>query len=475
MRNLMRPLLSGKLLLWLIRNPLKLSKTGYWVRETPNARVFTCQNGFSTGFVRWTSQSSAAPLLVESLRLLCRTPSTMLARATHALRRQARRGLSAAAPKKLDRAARRAAREQTADPTTKDTGTTTKLWVTVGGTTAILSAGIYSLMADPETSEVAKAVQSTAVGEWLTANVGEIAGPFVNPCRDKLLPDWPPDYLNISSDVPCPHTLVLDLDDTLVTASWDRKFGWRHAKRPGVEQFLRDMAKYYEIVIFSSNIAGVGDPVVNALDREGCAMHRLYRECTMFVRGVHVKDLSKLNRPLSKIVVLDKDLKALQLQPGHCIVVPPYTNATNKSDTALEDITPFLAALVNENVKDVPLALTKFSSPNAADISREYAQMLESAKTKTEGVRSLGLGGFVRSAAPPQAPGRVTGSALAEAGLTARDIAGDAPDAKPARGRLFSFWERRTKQAEEDQKLKMAAWDKVLMKRQQQKRLAAER
>ena len=277
-------------------------------------------------------------------------------------RASSRRGLSAtncppAYPhhaKKLDRAARKAAREKKADPTTKDTGTTTKLWVSVGGTTAFLSVGIYSLMADPNESELARSAQSTSVGKWLTANVGEMASTFVNPCREKLLPDWPPDYLNLPPTTQCPHTLVLDLDDTLVHASWDRKFGWRHAKRPGVEQFLRDMAMKYEIVIFSSNIAGVGDPVVNALDREGCAMHRLYRECTHFIRGTHVKDLSKMNRPLSKIVVLDKDPKAFQLQPGHVIIVPPYTDATDKSDSYLEDITPFLLALVNEEVRSRP-------------------------------------------------------------------------------------------------------------------------
>ena len=399
----------------------------------------------------------------------------MLARAAAAAcRRPIVRRLSTP-PKKLDRAARKAAREKKADPTTKDTGTTTKLWVSVGGTTAFLSVGIYSLMADPNESELARSAQSTSVGKWLTANVGEMASTFVNPCREKLLPDWPPDYLNLPPTTQCPHTLVLDLDDTLVHASWDRKFGWRHAKRPGVEQFLRDMAMKYEIVIFSSNIAGVGDPVVNALDREGCAMHRLYRECTHFIRGTHVKDLSKMNRPLSKIVVLDKDPKALQLQPGHVIIVPPYTDATDKSDSYLEDITPFLLALVNEEVKDVPMALAKFSSHNASDIAREYAEMLENAKTKTEGVRSLGLGGFVRSSQKMPEPERKSGSLLAEAGLTASAIAGDAPDARPKKGRLFGFWEARAKKAEEDQKLKMAAWDKVLQKRQQQKRLAAER
>ena len=102
--------------------------------------------------------------------------------------------------------------------------------------------------------------------------------------------------------------------------------------------------------------------------------------------------------------------------------------------------------------------------------------MLENAKTKTEGVRSLGLGGFVRSSHKPKPePERKAGSLLAEAGLTAAAIAGDAPDARPKKGRLFGAWEARAKKAEEDQKLKMAAWDKVLQKRQQQKRLAAER
>ena len=89
----------------------------------------------------------------------------------------------------------KAAREKKADPTTKDTGTTTKLWVTIGGTTAFLSVGIYSLMADPNESDLARSAQSTSLGKWLTANVGEMASTFVNPCREKLLPDWPPDYL----------------------------------------------------------------------------------------------------------------------------------------------------------------------------------------------------------------------------------------------------------------------------------------
>ena len=90
----------------------------------------------------------------------------MLARAaTAALRRR----LATAPPRKLDRAARKAAREKKADPTTKGTGTTTKLWVSVGGTTAFLSVGIYSLMADPDESALARAAQESAPGKFLVA------------------------------------------------------------------------------------------------------------------------------------------------------------------------------------------------------------------------------------------------------------------------------------------------------------------
>ena len=59
---------------------------------------------------------------------------------------------------------------------------------------------------------------------------------------------------------------------------------------------------------------------------------------------------------------------------------------------------------------------------------------------------------------------------------------GEAREGDDARGRrrgdarsMGGRREARAKKAEEDQKLKMAAWDKVLQKRQQQKRLAAER
>jgi import inner membrane translocase subunit TIM50 len=90
---------------------------------------------------------------------------------------------------------------------------------------------------------------------------------------------------NVPHDIPIPHTLVLDLENTLVSSTWDRKYGWRYSKRPGVDKFLLDMAQYYEIVLYSASMDAVAEPVVNSLDKQGCIMHRLYRDATYYHNG----------------------------------------------------------------------------------------------------------------------------------------------------------------------------------------------
>lgn len=44
----------------------------------------------------------------------------------------------------------------------------------------------------------------------------------------------------------CRHvrTLVLDLDDTLIHSDWTRGRGWRTFKRPGAEDFLRQVTSF---------------------------------------------------------------------------------------------------------------------------------------------------------------------------------------------------------------------------------------
>lgn len=50
--------------------------------------------------------------------------------------------------------------------------------------------------------------------------------------------------------------------------------------RPGTQQFLREMAKHYEIVIFTAATQSYADWVLNEIDPNKYISHRLYRQHT---------------------------------------------------------------------------------------------------------------------------------------------------------------------------------------------------
>lgn len=50
------------------------------------------------------------------------------------------------------------------------------------------------------------------------------------------------------------------------------------------------------------------------MDPNGYISWRLARDATKFTGGKHVKDLSKLNRPINKIVIVDDNADSFSLQ-----------------------------------------------------------------------------------------------------------------------------------------------------------------
>ncbi len=54
--------------------------------------------------------------------------------------------------------------------------------------------------------------------------------------------------------------------------------GWLIAKRPGVNKFLSELFKYYEIVIFTNSPRGSAEEVIMSLDKGQCVMWSLFRE-----------------------------------------------------------------------------------------------------------------------------------------------------------------------------------------------------
>lgn len=99
-----------------------------------------------------------------------------------------------------------------------------------------------------------------------------------------------------------PYTLVLEMTDVLVHPDWTYQTGWRFKKRPGIERFLENLSGMYEIVIFTAEQGMTVFPIIEALDPNNIISYKLVRDATHFVDGHHVKDLSKLNRDLNKVI-----------------------------------------------------------------------------------------------------------------------------------------------------------------------------
>ena len=105
---------------------------------------------------------------------------------------------------------------------------------------------------------------------------------YTEPAFTRLLPDLDP-------AVARPFTLVLSLEDLLVHSEWSREHGWRMAKRPGVDYFLRYLQQYYELVIFTTTPMVMAEPVIRKLDPYRIIMWPLFREATKYVDGTAVK------------------------------------------------------------------------------------------------------------------------------------------------------------------------------------------
>lgn len=215
----------------------------------------------------------------------------------------------------------------------------------------------------------------------------------------KLLPDLPPQPF---PGTPIPRTLVLDLDETLIYSSYSRSTGWRVAKRPGAEAFLAYLCNFYEIVVFSSKLNMYVDPIVSQLDPNGYISHRLFRSETKFDKGTFVKDLSVLNRDLSRVIVIDHDMKnTLKYHPENGIEVPRWNGDPN--DTTLLDLVPFLESLSKEDVSDVREHLEILKTRGIADGVRAHKEMAP-ARLEALQEKQNQQGYFFGAASAPQIP-----------------------------------------------------------------------
>ena len=170
-------------------------------------------------------------------------------------------------------------------------------------------------------------------------------------------------------------TLILDLDETLVHSSFTPfekndiilevdfegiMYNIYVLVRPFAKEFIINVSKYFEVVIFTASIPKYASPLLDILDKQKNIMHRLYREQCTFINGLYIKDLKRLNRPLKDLIIVDNSPLAYAFNEENGLPIKTWYD--DYSDNELQKILPLIIFL--SNVNDVRTHIINFVDDN---------------------------------------------------------------------------------------------------------------
>ena len=147
-----------------------------------------------------------------------------------------------------------------------------------------------------------------------------------------------------------PFSLILDLDETLVhfKVNPDNPNEGVLKVRPGINEFLESVDKYFELIIFTAATQEYADLLIDAVEENKIYFeHRLYRQHTVIIGNDFVKDLSRVGRPLDKIAIVDNMPQNFRLQKENGINIKAFWGE-EVYDTALIDLGKILVNIAKD-------------------------------------------------------------------------------------------------------------------------------
>lgn len=142
-------------------------------------------------------------------------------------------------------------------------------------------------------------------------------------------------------------------------------------KRPGLDRFLEEAAKHFDLYVFTAGLEAYGKPILNELDPKGTLiMGRFFRESCQVRKGMFLKDLRVVRNDLSRVILVDNNPVSFLMQPSNGIPVPSFYDDAN--DRTLDSLTKVLMSL--RGVDDVRPRLHQLF--RLADLLSEHQRMI---------------------------------------------------------------------------------------------------
>ena len=189
----------------------------------------------------------------------------------------------------------------------------------------------------------------------------------------------------ISYPNPKKFTLILDLDETLISFKIDKNTKNKGLLkfRPGLDDFLQNVKKYYEIIIFTSSTKKYADPIINEIENNIKYFdYKLYRHHTIICDNYFVKDISRIGRPLDKIIIVDNMPQNYKLQKENGIMIKPYWGEDNY-DSALISLGDILIKIAS-NFDDVRKGIIFYKDDLLNKVSSNFSRKEHKELNNTE-------------------------------------------------------------------------------------------
>ena len=168
------------------------------------------------------------------------------------------------------------------------------------------------------------------------------------------------------------YTLILDLDETMICfkCSPEQKNVGNIHIRPGLEIFLEIIKEFYEIIIFTVGTRDYANLILDLIEKKNNTKFfdgRLYREHATKIGNKYIKDLSKIGRDLSKVLIVDNNPHSFKFQHENGILINSYYGEKNNDKTLIE-LQKILIKIYNEK-RDIRDSISKYKEEIIQKIS----------------------------------------------------------------------------------------------------------
>jgi Dullard-like phosphatase family protein len=160
------------------------------------------------------------------------------------------------------------------------------------------------------------------------------------------------------------YSLVIDLDETLVFVKFinnNSNKALLHL-RPYLFDFLENLYPLYELISFTTATSIYAEKILNEIEaKKKYFSYKFYREHAIIRDKNLIKDISRIGRDMSKILLVDNMSHNFYLNEDNGILIYPFYNENNQ-DTSLLELKRILITIYYKNYEDIRVAIKDFKN-----------------------------------------------------------------------------------------------------------------